>query len=114
MTNISWEPGTSIDALKARAKLLSKIRLFFDQRSVLEVETPILGLSADNDPNTELFHCLSSHDGSNERFYLQPSPELFMKRLIAYTNKSIFRTNKSVFHTNKSIYHMYILVKKHL
>lgn len=38
----TYQPTCSIDALKARAEMYHKIRQFFAERNVLEVETPVL------------------------------------------------------------------------
>ena len=48
-----WRPGASKDTLLKRALLLSEIRHFFYQRSVLEVDVPILGHSTVTDRNIE-------------------------------------------------------------
>ena len=93
--NFYWKPGASINALKARAKLLSKVRSFFKERSVLEVETPLLSSSADNDPQINLFSLSKINNTDNSKLYLQPSPELFMKRLLASGSGSIFQISKA-------------------
>lgn len=63
--------------------MLRTIRHFFEQRDVLEVQTPALGRHAITDPAIE---CIQTRDGR----YLQPSPEYHMKRLLAAGAPSIF------------------------
>ena len=77
------EPACGIETLKVRALMLRTIRRFFEQRGVLEVQTPVLGRHAVTDPAIE---CIQTRDGR----YLQPSPEYHMKRLLAAGAPSIF------------------------
>ncbi|TNF98199.1 MAG: elongation factor P lysine(34) lysyltransferase, partial [Gammaproteobacteria bacterium] len=42
MPNEKWWPDASIDVLRRRSDWLKRIRLFFEQHGVLEVETPVL------------------------------------------------------------------------
>jgi len=70
-----WRPQAELEVLVGRAKILEKIRTYFRFRSVLEVETPVLGNSGVTDPN---IHAYQLGD-----WYLQTSPEFFLKRLLA-------------------------------
>lgn len=68
-----------------RAQLYGLIRRFFDERHVLEVETPILSMAGNTEPNIESFRTrFTGHvdAGSPERF-LRTSPEYPLKRLLA-------------------------------
>jgi lysyl-tRNA synthetase class 2 len=72
-------------ALRLRASLYACIRGFFAERGVLEVETPILSLAGNTEPNIESFSTrFSGHvdAGSRER-WLRTSPEYPLKRLLA-------------------------------
>ena len=82
MTAISVD---TIDALRARARLNTHIRAFFAERNVLEVETPILSMAGNTDPNIESFHTdFSGHaDAGPRRRWLRTSPEFPLKRLLA-------------------------------
>ena len=86
----AWQPSATFNALRERAQLLQKIRDFFQQEAVLEVETPILSLSAGSDPYIKL---LTSTLGGDEA-YLHSSPEFAMKRLLAAGSGSIFQLCK--------------------
>jgi len=71
--------------LQLRARLYALIRLFFLERHVLEVETPILSAAGNTDPNIESFSTtFSGHvdAGARER-WLRTSPEFPLKRLLA-------------------------------
>lgn len=79
-------------ALKARADLLSKLRNFFSQRDVLEVDVPLLGATAVTDPHISSIEARSK----DQTYFLQTSPEFFMKRMLAAGSGSIFYLGKTV------------------
>ncbi len=85
-----WKPTATLAALRLRARLLTRARDFFAARGVLEVETPILGASTATDPHIE---SLRTSVGGSARF-LQTSPELFMKRLLAAGSGPIYQITK--------------------
>ena len=91
-----WQPSCSLTALKARAEMNLKIRNFFAQRQVLEVETPILSSSTNSDPKLESF--ISKFNGPSlhhqAKMYLHTSPEFFMKRLLAAGSGDIYQIAK--------------------
>ena len=68
--------------LEARADLASAIRLFFQQRGVLEIQPPVLDAATVTDPHI--------HSFSVDQWFLQTSPEYAMKRLLAEGAGSIF------------------------
>jgi len=72
-------------ALRLRARLNALIRDFFAQRMVLEVETPILSVAGNTEPNIESFCTRFSghHDAGVPRRWLRTSPEYPLKRLLA-------------------------------
>ena len=98
-----WAPGCDLDALRARAELLSVLRAFFQARDVMEVETPVLGSTTTPDPNIESVVVAatdrSENPGTNlnpnPRYYLQVSPEFFMKRLLAAGSGAIYQISKA-------------------
>lgn len=78
-----------MQAVRQRAELYSKIRDFFRQRQVLEVDTPLLSAAATTDPNIESLML------AKPRLYLQTSPEFAMKRLLASGSGSIYQITKA-------------------
>lgn len=80
-----------LDQLKVRSDLYKKIRNFFEERNVLEVETPIMTPYTVTDP-----HVHSIDLSFNEHtWFLQTSPEYMMKQLIAMGCKDIFQISKA-------------------
>lgn len=71
--------------------MLRDIRLFFDQRGVLEVETPLLSTSSTTDPNLRSF----TTSYQQQCLYLNTSPEYCMKRLLAAFGEAIYQICKS-------------------
>ncbi len=86
----------SLDALRARALMLQRLRRFFAERGVLEVETPLLLASATTDPALESLRTrwLGATCPSAQRLYLHTSPELPMKRLLAAGSGPIYQVCK--------------------
>ena len=85
----------NIDSAKSRSLLYCRIRDYFNSRGYLEVETPTL--SADLIPEATIDNFASTFinefEGSRE-MYMIPSPEIFMKKLIAQGSGSIFEISK--------------------
>jgi lysyl-tRNA synthetase class 2 len=72
--------------------MLKTARAFFEQRGVLEVETPTLSAAAVSDPQIEsLATQIAGIPGSR---YLCPSPEYAMKRLLAAASGDIYQVCK--------------------
>ncbi|MYA07852.1 MAG: EF-P lysine aminoacylase GenX [Holophagales bacterium] len=91
-----WRPTAGLAALKRRAAMLAELRAFFTERGVLEVETPLL--SAETTPDLHLEPMSSRVDAPGvecRRMYLQTSPELAMKRLLAAGSGSIYQVCKA-------------------
>ena len=94
---IDWQPGTTLSTLQARAQLLQRIREFFRELGVMEVETPLLGGSFGTDPAIEPFECRYPHLPYRHirTLYLQSSPEFYMKRLLAAGSGPIYQVCKA-------------------
>lgn len=93
----AWRPGADHGVLALRACLLSRIREFFGERGVLEVETPILARSATTDPGLASLRTRFTGPGSADGrlLYLRTSPELEMKRLIASGSGPIYQISRA-------------------
>lgn len=87
MAEDAWRPGARREALLERAALYRYIREFFAARQVLEVCVPVLGRSTTLDPNIA---SLGWQDDAGSKWYLQSSPEHFMKRLLAADSGDIY------------------------
>lgn len=72
----SWRPTATVHNLLRRATLLKTVRTFFEQRNVVEVQTPVLDRYGVTDPNLENIEVA-------QYGWLQTSPEYHMKRLLA-------------------------------
>ena len=86
-----WQPTAMINTLRARAKLLTKIRQFFKARDVTEVDSPILAHAPVTDP---YLTALTTKDNHGNTLYLQTSPEYAMKRLLCAGSGSIYQLGK--------------------
>jgi len=90
-----WRPSCSLQFLRMRADLLHDIRCFFRERSVLEVETPLLGHCTGTDPQLAFFSTEFFSTPQQQRLFLQTSPEFAMKRLLAAGSGSIYQICKA-------------------
>lgn len=70
-----WRPTATPATLRARSAMVDRVRRFFAERSVLEVDTPVLQGGANLDHGVQPFRL-------RERF-LPTSPEHPLKRLVA-------------------------------
>lgn len=84
---MSWRPGADVATARARAAMLDHVRDYFRDAGVLQVCTPVLGGDSVTDPNVESIPC----ETTAGRAYLQPSPEYFMKRLLAAEYPDIYQ-----------------------
>ena len=92
---IQWKPVCDLKHLRLRAQMLATIRTFFQQRSVLEVETPLLCHSTGTDPQLDFFSSYYHDATAGREMFLQTSPEFAMKRLLAAGSGSIFQICKA-------------------
>lgn len=91
-----WRPTAGRTALQRRAAMLAELRAFFAERGVLEVETPLLSAETTLDRHLDPLSSRVDAPGvEGERMYLQTSPELAMKRLLAAGSGSIYQVCKA-------------------
>ncbi|MED7789139.1 EF-P lysine aminoacylase EpmA [Francisella sp. 19X1-34] len=81
----------SLENIQKRAKYLAKIREYFKELDVLEVDTPLAYNYGVTDPFIDVFE-LNTIVGKR---YLQSSPEYAMKRLLAAGTGSIYQICKA-------------------
>lgn len=79
------KPTANAKALRLRAELYALVRRFFAERGVLEVETPMLSMAGNTDPNIESFELefTGPKSAGAARRWLRTSPEFPLKRLLA-------------------------------
>lgn len=82
-----WRPSAGLDVLALRATLLRRLRGWFADHGVMEVETPALSAAAVTDPHIQSLETRLS----GRPMYLQTSPEFFMKRLLAAGTGDIYQ-----------------------
>ena len=80
-----WRPSATLEAIEVRAATLAKVRQFFAEREVTEVEVPSRFVRV-TDPAIDLFE-VPTNSGTR---CLQSSPEYAMKRLLAAGSGDIF------------------------
>jgi lysyl-tRNA synthetase class 2 len=94
-----FAPAATWERLRLRAALLRRLRRFFDSRGFLEVETPLLSAEAAIDRHIDPLSVTCFDDPRSPRegrlMFLQPSPELGMKRLLAAGGQAIYQTTRA-------------------
>jgi lysyl-tRNA synthetase class 2 len=81
-------PASKLAILRDRAAMFSKVRAFFAERHVMEVDVPIMGKGAPIDAHIDVM-AIPLQGG--ERGFLHTSPEYAMKRLLSYGAGDIFQ-----------------------
>lgn len=94
MSHISYQPTCQITMLSKRAAMYRKIRKFFDDKGVMEVETPILSAAGSTDVYLASVAAQRHVHGQLATHYLQTSPEFAMKRLLASGSGPIYQICK--------------------
>ena len=111
--NTDFRPTASLENLRARCELLRRLRAFFHERDFIEVETPLVSREVSPELHIEpmrLGDCplflpgMTVPRNSTEQekgtvplasWWLQASPELHMKRLLADGATAIFQVTRS-------------------
>jgi lysyl-tRNA synthetase class 2 len=96
-SSADWRPTANVENLRLRARILSKIRAFFEARGVLEVETPLLSGATVTDPHISSLRSRYVGPGfpNGLLLYLQTSPEFAMKRMLASGSGPIYQVCKA-------------------
>lgn len=102
---VDWKPSASLQNLQQRAQVLAKIRQFFFERDVLEVETPLLASTTVSDVYIESIAAEVKDGNASHQSFLQTSPEFFMKRLLASGSGSIYQIAKAFRQEEKGTRH---------
>lgn len=91
-----WQSPAPLHNLQRRAEILTRIRAFFAERAVMEVDTGVLSQYAVSDPYIDSLEvAFRGHPtGQSELCYLQTSPEYAMKRLLAGGCGAIYQLGK--------------------
>jgi lysyl-tRNA synthetase class 2 len=92
-------PSASLEILALRAQLLKRLRLFFESRGFLEVETPLLShdvvVDRHLDPLPVTLFADPRQPQVGPQLWLQTSPEFAMKRLLAGGMHSIYQITRA-------------------
>jgi lysyl-tRNA synthetase class 2 len=99
------------ELLYERARIFREIRSFFDQRNYLELDTPLLAPDLIPETCLEVFETAyrappGSKTRSTEPYWLIPSPEIWMKKLIAQHRVSVYQICKC-FRNGESTGHLH-------
>lgn len=92
-----------IEVLRRRAAVMPEIRAFFNNRGYIEADVPSLTASVIPEAPIELFRTeLVSPYRAPQDLYLLPSPEYYLKQLIAAGSGDIFSISKSFRNSEQS------------
>ncbi|MCE5256126.1 MAG: hypothetical protein LLF89_04685 [Spirochaetaceae bacterium] len=86
----------TIEIMKERSRIVTRTREFFLARDYLETDTPALAPSLIPESSLEVFETKFVHPYQKGfPLYLIPSPEVWMKRVIAETGQNVFQLCKA-------------------
>jgi lysyl-tRNA synthetase class 2 len=100
-----------LELLQERARIFREIRSFFDKRGYLELDTPILAPDLIPETCLEVFETAylgppNSKIREPKPYWLIPSPEIWMKKLIAQHRTSVYQICKC-FRNGESTGHLH-------
>lgn len=102
-SSLTWENA------QQRSNILNNIRVFFAEKGIVEVETPLLSGGTVTDVHLDAFttryNFLQDPNECSVSLYLQTSPEFAMKRLLASGFGSIYQLCKAFRHEEYGRYH---------
>ena len=82
--------------LEERARIIRMVRSFFDEKKYLETDTPLLAPDLIPESCLEVFETLRLGPGNSKAvpYWLVPSPEIWMKRIIARHRTDLYQICK--------------------
>jgi lysyl-tRNA synthetase class 2 len=84
-----------LELLQERARIIRRARSFFDERRYLELDTPLLSPDLIPESCLEVFETSRIlPNGSAAPYWLIPSPEIWMKKIIAQHRTSVYQICK--------------------
>ncbi|MDR2782816.1 MAG: LysR family transcriptional regulator, partial [Treponema sp.] len=88
-----------LELLQERAYIIRSIRRFFDERNYLETDTPVLAPNLIPESCLEVFETtymppVATKTRKKQPYFLTPSPEIWMKRLIADHRVDLYQIGK--------------------
>ena len=97
-----------LEMLRQRAKIIQQTRSFFEEKKYLEVDTPLLAPDLIPESCLEVFQTQRITPGGAEArpCWLVPSPEIWMKKIIAQYRVNIFQICKC-FRNGESCGHLH-------
>lgn len=90
----TWGTVAGPEILLQRAVMLSEIREFMSERGIIEVDTPVLSLSGNPDPAIESLTTRVRIKGQSHSYFLNTSPEFYLKRMMASNKASVYQLGK--------------------
>ncbi|WP_087024526.1 elongation factor P--(R)-beta-lysine ligase [Thaumasiovibrio subtropicus] len=102
-----WQPSASIHFLRKKANLIRQIREFFENRGVLEVDTPALSMATVTDVHLHTFQTQFVGPGfaNGQTLSMMTSPEFHMKRLLCAGSGCIYQISKAFRNEESGRYH---------
>ena len=87
-----------LEALRERAAIIRRVRSFFDNKNYLELDTPLLSPDLIPESCLEVFETARLYPSFSKKesrpMYLIPSPEIWMKKIIAARGVNIYQICK--------------------
>jgi lysyl-tRNA synthetase class 2 len=84
-----------LEMLQERARIIRQVRSFFDTRGYLELDTPLLSPDLIPESCLEVFETnLIRPSGEKKPYWLIPSPEIWMKKIIAAHRVNVYQICK--------------------
>ena len=84
-----------MEILRERARIIRQVRSFFDSKNYLELDTPLLSPDLIPESCLEVFETERiTPGGGSTPYWLIPSPEIWMKKIIAQHHVNVYQVCK--------------------